>query len=41
MYALMYLEAQHIDLEFYDHYFGPGVYLRTHADHMERWHGRE
>jgi len=25
-------------LEFYDHHFGPGAYLKTHADHMARWH---
>jgi hypothetical protein len=41
MYALMYLQAQHIDLEFYDHYFSPGAYLRTHSEHMERWHAHE
>jgi hypothetical protein len=25
-------------MEFYDHFFEPGAYLRTHARHMERWH---
>lgn len=38
MYAITYLQAHHLDLEFYDHYFGPGAYLETHARHMERWH---
>jgi hypothetical protein len=37
---LNYVQAHHLDLEFYDRFFKPGAYLRTHADHMERWHGR-
>ena len=35
----IYLQAHHLDLEFYDHHFQPGAYLHTHAQHMERWHG--
>jgi len=38
MYCLMFLQAQHLDREFYDHYFQPGAYLRTHAEHLEKWH---
>lgn len=38
MFSLMYLQAQHLDLDFYDHHFAPGAYLQTHAEHMERWH---
>jgi hypothetical protein len=38
MFVLTYLQAHHLELEFYDHYFGPGAYLKTHADHMSRWH---
>lgn len=34
-----YVQAHHIDLEYYDEHFGPGAYLETHARHMERWHG--
>jgi len=34
----MYLQAQHIDLEYYDTKYLPGAYLRTHAEHMKRWH---
>ncbi len=30
--------AHHLDLEFYDQFYEPGAYLRTHASHMERWH---
>lgn len=35
----IYLQAHHLDLEFYDHYFKPGAYLSSHARHMELWHG--
>lgn len=38
MYCLMFLQAQHLDREFYDFYFQPGAYLRTHAEHLEKWH---
>jgi hypothetical protein len=34
-----YLQAQHIDLEFYDTLFKPGNYLDTHRDHRTAWHG--
>ncbi|MFW6010330.1 MAG: hypothetical protein ACOC9H_00275 [Gemmatimonadota bacterium] len=34
-----YVQAQHIDTEFYDEHYGPGAYLETHARHVERWHG--
>jgi hypothetical protein len=36
---LNYVQAHHLDLEFYDRFFKPGAYLGTHAEHMERWHG--
>lgn len=35
---LMYLQAHHLDLDFYDHHFKPGAYLETHAQHMTLWH---
>ena len=38
IYILTYLQAHHLDLDFYDHYFKPGAYLKTHAQHMARWH---
>ena len=38
MYVLVYLQAQHIDLDFYDEKFKPGAYLETHARHMDLWH---
>ncbi|MGJ0516638.1 MAG: hypothetical protein ACR65O_12925 [Methylomicrobium sp.] len=39
IFCLTYLQAHHLDLEFYDHHFKAGAYLHTHAEHMERWHG--
>ncbi len=40
MFVIMYLQAHHLDLDFYDKFYKPGAYLSTHAVHMERWHGR-
>jgi hypothetical protein len=41
MFLIMYLQAHHIDLEFYDKFFKQGSYLQTHATHMDRWHSGE
>lgn len=38
IFLLTYLQAHHLDLEFYDHHFKSGAYLRTHAQHMACWH---
>jgi len=38
MFLIMYLQAHHIDLDFYDEFYKPGAYLKTHAMHMDRWH---
>jgi hypothetical protein len=38
IFILTYLQAHHLDLEFYDHHFQPGAYLETHAQHMANWH---
>jgi hypothetical protein len=38
MFLIMYLQAHHIELAFYDEFYKPGAYLTTHATHMERWH---
>jgi hypothetical protein len=38
MFLIMYLQAHHLDLEFYDQFYKPGAYLKTHATHMARWH---
>jgi hypothetical protein len=38
IFLITYLQAHHLDLEFYDEFYEPGAYLRTHAAHMDRWH---
>ena len=38
MFVAMYLQAHHLDLEFYDKFHRPGAYLKTHARHMANWH---
>ena len=38
IFTTTYLQAHHLDTEFYDRFYEPGAYLRTHAWHMERWH---
>ena len=39
VFIMNYVQAHHLDLDFYDRFFKPGAYLRTHAEHMQRWHG--
>jgi hypothetical protein len=39
LFIMNYVQAQHIDVDFYDAHFRPGAYLPSHAEHMERWHG--
>jgi hypothetical protein len=38
IFAGPYLQAHHLDLDFYDTFFTPGAYLQSHADHLRRWH---
>jgi hypothetical protein len=38
MAIVTFLQAHHLDLEFYDKFYNPGAYLKTHAEHMEKWH---
>ncbi len=40
IFLITYLQAHHLDLEFYDMFYKPGAYLKTHAKHMARWHPR-
>lgn len=37
VWIMNYLQAQHLDTDFYDEKFNPGAYLRTHAREQERW----
>jgi hypothetical protein len=34
----MHLQAHHLDIDFYDKFYKPGAYLKTHAAHMADWH---
>ena len=38
MFVIMYLQAGHLDLDFYDTFYQSGAYLQTHADHIKTWH---
>ena len=38
VYVRMDAQAQHIDLDFYDRFYGPRAYLETHRKHLARWH---
>jgi hypothetical protein len=38
IFVATYLQAQHIDLEFYDKFYERGAYLETHLKHIEQWH---
>ena len=38
LFIMNYLQAQHLDTEFYDRFFRAGAYLPTHAEHLQRWH---
>lgn len=41
IYARLYAQAQHVDLDFYDEHFGGDAYLPTHREHMNRWHPKK
>jgi hypothetical protein len=38
IFLITYLQAHHLDLEFYDMFYKPGAYLRSHRRHMQLWH---
>lgn len=38
IFCIMYLQAHHLDLDFYDNFYKDGAYLNSHAEHMSRWH---
>ena len=38
VFLLNYVQAHHLDLDFYDRFFRPGAYLGSHAEHLARWH---
>jgi hypothetical protein len=38
VWVMNFLQAQHLDTDFYDRFFRPGAYLETHGRHFEVWH---
>lgn len=34
-----FVQAHHIDTDFYDRSYDDGAYLETHSEHMRNWHG--
>jgi hypothetical protein len=38
VWIMNFLQAQHLDTEFYDAHFRPGAYLETHRHHFDTWH---
>ena len=34
----VWVQAHHLETEFYDHYYGAGAYPESVATHQERWH---
>jgi len=38
IFARIFLQAHHLDLDFYDQHFTPGAYLHTHTAHLAHWH---
>jgi hypothetical protein len=36
-----FVQAVHIDINYYDTHFKPGAYLRSHAEHMKQWHSED
>jgi len=38
MHLLYFIQAHHLDTDFYDKYFKDGAYLDTHKNHFDMWH---
>jgi hypothetical protein len=38
MHLLYFIQAHHLDTDFYDKYFKDGAYLETHKNHFDMWH---
>jgi hypothetical protein len=38
MHLPWFMQAHHLDSDFYDRYFRPGAYGPTHAAHLAKWH---
>ncbi|MEZ4363065.1 MAG: hypothetical protein R3B48_22930 [Kofleriaceae bacterium] len=40
MYMRPYVQAHHVDVDFYDTFYGEHACLRTHREHLARWHAK-
>lgn len=38
MFLRFMVQAHHLDLDFYDHYYPSGAYTESHKNHFELWH---
>jgi hypothetical protein len=38
MHLMWFMQAHHLDTDYYDKFFRPGVYGETHAAHVATWH---
>jgi hypothetical protein len=38
MHLIWFMQAHHLDTDYYGRFFRPGAYGATHAAHMGRWH---
>lgn len=36
-----FVQAVHLDTEYYDKFYNSGAYLKSHKDHMSVWHGKQ
>jgi hypothetical protein len=41
MHLMWFVQAHHIDTDYYDRLFKPGAYGPTHRSHMQTWHGED
>lgn len=41
MHLMWFVQAHHIDTDYYDRLFNPGAYGPTHRSHMQTWHGED
>jgi hypothetical protein len=38
MHLMWFMQAHHLDIDYYDRFFRPGAYGPTHAAHLSTWH---
>jgi hypothetical protein len=36
---MWFMQAHHLDTDYYDRFFRAGAYGQTHAAHLATWHG--